>query len=93
LTVSRRGLLGNCQDQVGCKLGFVPDLITILQVLSEYTSGGMLLALTFYCWHLDRGGRATKILKISYFVLACVLLLIMALPLTGIHKLPSYFFF
>jgi hypothetical protein len=53
----------------------------------------MLLALTFYCWHLDRGGRATKILKTSYFVLACLLLLIMVLPLTGLHKLPYYFFF
>jgi hypothetical protein len=71
----------------------MPDLVTILQVLTEYTSGGMLLALTFYCWHLDRGGRATKILKTSYFVLACLLLLIMALPLTGFHKLPYYFFF
>ena len=68
-------------------------LVTILQVLTEYTSGLMLLALTFYCWHLDRGGRATKILKTSYFVLACLLLLIMALPLTGIHKLPYYYFF
>ena len=71
----------------------MPDLVTILQVLTEYASGGMLLALTFYCWHLDRGGRATKILKTSYCVLACLLLLIMALPLTGLHKPPYYFFF
>ena len=67
-------------------------LVIILQVLTEYASGLMLLALTFYCWHLDRGGRATKILKTSYFVLACLLLLFMALPLTGIDKLPYYFF-
>jgi len=46
-------------------------LVIILQVLTEYASGLMLLALTFYCWHLDRGGRATKILKTTYFVLAC----------------------
>ena len=71
----------------------MPDLVTILQALTEYTSGVMLLALTFYCWHLDRGYRATRIHKISYFVLACLLLLIMALPLTGIHKVPSYYFF
>ena len=70
----------------------MPGLVIILQVLTEYASGLMLLALTFYCWHLDRGGRATKILKTSYFVLACLLLLIMALPLTGIDKLPYYFF-
>jgi hypothetical protein len=68
------------------------DLVIVFQVLAEYVSGLMLLALTFYCWHLDRGGRATKILKTSYLMLACLLLLIMALPLTGIHKLPYYFF-
>ena len=71
----------------------MPGLVIILQVLTEYASGLMLLALTFYCWHLDRGGRATKFLKTSYFVLACLLLLFMALPLTGIDKLPYYFFF
>ena len=68
-------------------------LVIVFQVLSEYASGMMLLALTFYCWHLDRDGRATKILKTSYLMLACLLLLIMALPLTGIHKLPYYYFF
>ena len=68
------------------------DLTTIPQVLTQYTSGVMLLALTFHCWQLDRRGRATKTLKVSYFALACLLLLFMALPLTGVHKLPSYFF-
>ncbi len=68
------------------------DLTTTLQVLTEYTSGVMLLALTFYCWQLDRRGRATKKLKASYVALCCLLLLFMALPLTGVPKLPSYFF-
>ena len=68
------------------------DLTTVLQVLIQYTTGVMVLALTFYCWHLDRHGRATKILKTSYVALCCLLLLFMALPLIGVAKLPSYFF-
>jgi hypothetical protein len=64
----------------------------IPQALAEYTSGVMLLALSFYCWHLDRRGRATKTLKASYFALACLLLLFMALPLAGVDRLPSHFF-
>ena len=68
------------------------DLTTLLQVLTEYTTGVMLLTLTFYCWHLDRHGRATKTLKTSYVALCCLLLLFMILPLTGVPKLPSYFF-
>jgi hypothetical protein len=67
------------------------DLTPTLQVLTEYTSSAILLALTFYCWHLDRRGRATKTLKASYLALCCLLLLFMALPLTGVSKLPSYF--
>jgi hypothetical protein len=58
------------------------DLTTILKVLDEYFSGISVLVMTFCCWHLDRRGRATKTLKASYAGLACVLLLIMALPLT-----------
>ena len=58
------------------------DLATILKVLDEYFSGISVLVMTFCCWHLDRRGRATKTLKASYAGLACVLLLIMALPLT-----------
>ncbi len=68
------------------------DLTTVLQVLIQYTTGVMVLALTFYCWHLDRRGRATKTLKTSYVALCCLLLLFMALPLIGVAKLPSYFF-
>ncbi len=68
------------------------DLTSILQLLIVYISGVMLLALTFYCWHLDRRGRATKTLKASYFALSCLLLLFMALPLTGVPSLPSYFY-
>ncbi len=67
------------------------DLTATLQVLTEYTSSAILLALTLYCWHLDRRGRATKTLKASYLALCCLLLLFMALPLTGVSKLPSYF--
>ena len=69
------------------------DLATILQVLTEYTSGVMLLALTFHCWQLDRRDKATKTLKVSYLALACLLLLFMALPLTGVHKFSSYYYF
>jgi len=69
------------------------DLATILQVLTEYTSGVMLLALTFHCWQLDRRAKSTKTLRVSYFALAGLLLLFMALPLTGVDKLPSYYYF
>ncbi len=67
------------------------DLMSIAQFLCEYTSGVMLLALTFHCWQLDRRGKSTKTLRVSYFALACLLLLFMALPLTGVDKLPSYY--
>jgi hypothetical protein len=60
------------------------DLMTILKVLDEYFSGATLLVMTFCCWHLERRGRATKTLKVSYAGLACVLLLVMALPLAGV---------
>ena len=66
------------------------DLTTTAQFLCEYTSGVMLLALTFHCWQLDRRGKSTKTLRVSYFALAGLLLLFMALPLGGVDKLPSY---
>jgi len=69
------------------------DLMTPAQFLCEYTSGVMLLALTFHCWQLDRRGKSTKTLRVSYFALAGLLLLFMALPLTGVDKLPSYYYF
>ena len=71
------------------------DLTTIPQVLTQYTSGVMLLALTFHCWQLDRRDKATKTLKVSYLALACLLLLFMALPLTEteVDKFSSYYFF
>ena len=59
------------------------DLTTFLKVLDEYFSGVTLLVMTFCSWHLDRRGRATKTLRASYAGLACVLLLVMALPLAG----------
>ncbi len=60
------------------------DPTTLLKTLTEYTSGVMLLALTFYCWHLDRRGRASETLRASYVALVCLLLLVMALPLKGV---------
>src|SRR3712207_6003303 len=67
------------------------DLTTTLQVLTEYTSGVMLLALTFYCWHLDRRGRPTKTRKAASVALCCLLLQFTPLPLTCVPNLPSYF--
>ena len=69
------------------------DLMTTAHFLCEYISGVMLLALTFHCWQLDRRGKATKTVRVSYFALAGLLLLFMALPLTGVDKLPSSYYF
>ncbi len=60
------------------------DPTTLLKMLTEYISSIMLLALTFYCWHLDRRGRASETLRASYVALVCLLLLVMALPLKGV---------
>jgi hypothetical protein len=71
------------------------DLTTTTQFLCAYISGVMLLALTFYCWQLDRRGKATKTVRVSYLALCRLLLLFMTLPLSGVDNLPSsyYFFF
>ena len=77
----------------GVPLGLMHDLTTTAQFLCQYTSGVMLLALTFHCWQLDRRGRATKTLRVSYLALCCLLLLFMALPVTGVDKIPSSYYF
>ena len=77
----------------GVPSGLMHDLTTTAQLLCQYTSGVMLLALTFHCWQLDRRGKSTETLRVSYFVLACLLLLFMALPFAGVDKVPSYYSF
>ena len=77
----------------GVPSGLMHDLTTTAQFLCQYTSGVMLLALTFHCWQLDRRGKATKTLRVSYLALCCLLLLFMALPLTGVDKVPSSYYF
>jgi hypothetical protein len=69
------------------------DLMSTAHFLYEYTSGVMLLAITFHCWQLDRRGKSTKTVRVSYFALACLLLLFMTLPLAGVDKIPSYYDF
>jgi heme A synthase len=69
------------------------DLMSTAHFLCEYTSAVMLLAITYHCWRLDRRGKSTKTPRVSYFALACLLLLFMALPLSGVDKLPSYYDF
>jgi hypothetical protein len=61
----------------------VYDLTTVLKVMIEYCGGASLLLLTFLCWHFDRRGRANATAKASYVALACLILLVMALPLMG----------
>jgi hypothetical protein len=60
------------------------DPAILIQNLTEYFSSVMFLVLTFYCWHLDRQGRASATTKASYLALVCLLLLIMALPSMGL---------
>lgn len=60
----------------------VYDLTTILKVMTEYTGGASLLLLTFLCWHFDRRGRANATTKASYVALACLILVVIAFPLT-----------
>ncbi len=69
------------------------DLTSTTQLLCQYTSAVMLLALTFHCWQLDQRGKSTKTLRVSYLVLACLLLLFMALPLAGVDKVPSSYYY
>jgi len=59
------------------------DTSVLLEVLTEYCSGMSLLVLTFLCWHYDRRGKATATTKASYVALACLILLVMVLPLRG----------
>jgi hypothetical protein len=77
----------------GVPSGLMHDLTSTAQLLCQYTSGVMLLALTFRSWQLERRGKSTETLRVSYFVLACLLLLFMALPLAGVDKVPSYYSF
>ena len=59
------------------------DLNTTLGVMTEYFGGVLVLVLTFLCWHFDRQGRANATTKASYVALACLILVVMALPLMG----------
>ena len=61
----------------------VHDPTTILQVMTEYFGGVLVLVLTLLCWHFDRRGKANVTTKASYVALTCLILLVMALPLMG----------
>ena len=61
----------------------VHDPTTILQVMTEYFGGVLLLVLTFLCWHFDRHGRANATTKASYVALVSLILLFIAAPLMG----------
>ena len=61
----------------------VYDPTTILQVMTEYFGGVLVLILTFLCWHFDRHGRANATTKASYVALVSLILLILTPPLRG----------
>ena len=58
----------------------VHDPTTILQVMTEYFGGVLVLVLTFLCWHFDRHGRANATTKASYVALVSLILLILTPP-------------
>ncbi len=58
----------------------VHDPTTILQVMTEYFGGVLVLVLTFLCWHFDRHGRANA----SYVALVSLILLLLTPPLMGV---------
>ena len=61
----------------------VHDTTIILQVMTEYVGGVLVLLLTFLCWHFDRHGRADATTKASYVALVSLILLVITPPLMG----------
>ena len=62
----------------------VHDPTTILQVMTEYFGGVLVLVLIFLCWHFDRHGRANATTKASYVALVSLILLLLTPPLMGV---------